>query len=427
MGRLCLFLLVSIIISCFYFSFGFTFLPEGINTKAILAVVGVPLMAYHAIQNRLIKVDRALLGAIGFAVVFSLICFISIDYNHTDDFSYATYIVSFSIWLLAAYTVCTVMRSVHGRVDIQLLTSYLAAISAAQCIIALVIDANLTVQFFINRYIEQGQEFLTEVDRLYGIGASLDNAGVRFSIVLILIATSLSKSLRMENNNTFTVLFLLTAFLFVTVIGSMISRTTLIGAAMGLIYMILNSGVFRLIISKRVIGFYGILAFMLFIAYMVTAYLYQHNPIFHDQIRFAFEGFFNWIEEGEWRTDSTDKLNRTMWVWPTDTKTWLIGSGLFEDWVFGTDIGYCRFILYSGITGFFVFALFFAYNALACAKKFPGDRLLFLLLFILSLVVWIKVSTDIFLIYALLYSADLLSKTTNINGNENSLLHKRFI
>ena len=45
-------------------------------------------------------------------------------------------------------------------------------------------------------------------------------------------------------------------------------------------------------------------------------------------MRFAFEGFFNWVEKGEWSTSSTEKLNREMWIWPNDQRTWLIGSGL---------------------------------------------------------------------------------------------------
>lgn len=47
-----------------------------------------------------------------------------------------------------------------------------------------------------------------------------------------------------------------------------------------------------------------------------------------------------------------------MWVWPEDVKSWIIGTGLFANFVYSTDIGYCRFILYCGLIGFGTFVLF---------------------------------------------------------------------
>jgi hypothetical protein len=76
---------------------------------------------------------------------------------------------------------------------------------------------------------------------------------------------------------------------------------------------------------------------------------------------------------------------------------------LFEDWIFGTDIGYCRFILYCGLPGFIVFALFFVYHSVVFSSMYPAYRDIFLVLLALSFIIWIKVSTDVFLIYALFY------------------------
>lgn len=65
--------------------------------------------------------------------------------------------------------------------------------------------------------------------------------------------------------------------------------------------------------------------------------------------------------KGVWYTDSTERLNQAMWIWPADndTKTWLIGKAVFSDWgAVGTDIGYCRFVFYCGLTGLCTFILF---------------------------------------------------------------------
>ncbi len=186
----------------------------------------------------------------------------------------------------------------------------------------------------------------------------------------------------------------------------MISRTTTVGMIMGFAYIVYSTGIFRLIIQVRNFKFYSVLGACLVIFIVLGTYLYQNDPAFYKNMRFAFEGFFSWVETGEWQTDSTDKLNTEMWVWPDNFEGWMIGTGLFGNWCYGTDIGYCRFILYCGLSGFVVFALFFVYNAWLFARKFPAFRLLAFALLSLSFIIWVKVSTDLFIIYALFYCLD---------------------
>jgi hypothetical protein len=151
---------------------------------------------------------------------------------------------------------------------------------------------------------------------------------------------------------------------------------------------------------------------------IASVYLYRTDATFRDQIRYAFEGFFNWAETGVWRTDSTDKLNAIMWIWPTTAKSWIWGTGLFDNWVYSTDIGYCRLVLYCGLCGFSIFTLFFLINAIVVAKRYPTMKLLMAIFLGLTLIVWIKVATDIFFIYALLYCLG-----ESDSENENHLLY----
>src|SRR5690606_18784057 len=123
-------------------------------------------------------------------------------------------------------------------------------------------------------------------------------------------------------------------------------------------------------------------------------------------LRFGFEAFFNWVEEGEWRTDSTDRLNSVMWIWPNDLKTWIIGKADFSWAGTLTDIGYCRFIFYNGLLGLVTFSLFFLYNAWICSIKFPSNKLFFVVILILGFIIWLKIPTDMFIIYSLFYCLD---------------------
>ena len=68
----------------------------------------------------------------------------------------------------------------------------------------------------------------------------------------------------------------------------------------------------------------------------------------------------------------------------------------------GTDIGYLRFIFYFGLIGLFAFSYFFVVVAKNCRRKLPEYKMLILFILILGFVIWLKVATDVFLIFALL-------------------------
>lgn len=404
MVRLLAMLLVSMVVSGYYFPFKFSFFPMA-NTKVILAIISILLVAYQGCRKHGITFSKELMGAIGIVSVFSFICLVAIDQNNTDDYSYVTYFLSFFTWLGGAYTVCAVIRLCHGKVTLRLLVAYLAFVCVAQCILAQLIDRVPVVKMLVDTYIQQGQGFFNEINRLYGIGASLDPAGVRFSVVLLLMAYLLCKDTSIRQNQKKIAVYLISFFL-ISILGNMISRTTTVGMVLGLAYIIYSIGFYRLVIPAANIKFYSVFGSLLVVFIVAGTYLYQNDAEFYQSMRFAFEGFFKWVEKGEWQTDSTNKLKAVMWIWPQDFKGWIIGTGLFEGWVYSTDIGYCRFILYCGLTGFSVFALFFVYNAWVFAGKFPSFRLLSVCMLALSFIIWLKVATDIFLIYALFYCLD---------------------
>lgn len=113
--------------------------------------------------------------------------------------------------------------------------------------------------------------------RLYGIGAALDPAGVRFSIVLLLIVYLLceDEGVKQVRWKTFACLF---AFFVIAVIGNMISRTTSVGLFLGIVYLICSTGIFRLVIKGRYIRLYSILGGMLIVFTMLSVYLYNNDP-----------------------------------------------------------------------------------------------------------------------------------------------------
>ena len=392
--------IIACIVSGYYFTVSFTFLPLSINSKIIIAGLGGILFILDRLNNKVFDVSKGILFSAIIAILFSIACLFSVDYNATSDYSYASYITSYLIWLMGAYGIYSIIKKKHGTFNIPILTSYLAGICVFQCIIAMLIDKNSSVKRVVDSIFYTNNDFYEGINRIYGIGAALDPAGVRFAVVLILIAFVLSVENQIKSSNK-AVWFYMLSFIIISVIGNIISRTTTTGILLAFVVFIGYSKVYQFIIKRNNVRMYGIFILIILIIIPVLQYLYNTDTYYYNQLRFAFEGFFNWVEKGKWETGSTEKLNSVMWIWPQTTKGWIIGTGLFDGWVYSTDIGYCRFILYCGLVGFSLFVSMFIYLTMYLWMYIRPYKYLFVLLFILGLIVWIKVSTDLFFVFAL--------------------------
>lgn len=395
---------VGFIVSFFFYPTSFTFLPLNYNSKLILAGIGIVSLIYNVLAFRGYSVNRGLLYSMMLAALYSGANFLSVDINQQTDYSYATYLLTALIWVFGGYGCISLVRWVHPKVTIELMVRYIAGISAAHCILALLIDNFEGVKSAV-KSIFYITDFYDEVNRLYSFGVALDPSGVRFSVVLLLISAVLTINKKVQQKSGL-ISYYLICYIIIVAIGNIISRTTSVGMALSLLVFVMSTGLYRFVISlgkSKLMRTFGII---LIIAIPLLTYFYNVSDSFHNQIRYGFEGFFNFFENGEFETSSTNELS-TMWVWPTDTKTWIIGSGIFGSYGGGTyfsDIGYCRFVSYSGLIGMTVFSLFFIYNGLYFAKLYPRYRYIFLLTIVLTFVIWAKVATDIFFIYALLFA-----------------------
>ncbi len=389
----------------------------------MMAVLGGVFYGLNTIKRKTTTVSSSLLGVLGIALLFSLICVYAEDYNNNIDGAYTTYILSALTWLGAAYAVAQLIKMRHGEANFTNITYYLAAVCVAQCILALLIENIPEFKVEVDNYVVQGQEFFDQVNRLYGIGAALDPAGIRFAVVLLMITQVIIQNTKHNSDKT-SVYSLLIAFFAIAVMGNMIARTTSTGLALSVILFIVNAPILRPSIETQYLKLLRMFSIVLAIVLVVVIFLYNTNPTVRDFVRFAFEGFFKYAETGEFTTGSTEVLE-TMWIWPTDTQTWIIGTGLFNNFIYGTDIGYCRFILYCGVVGFFAFALLHVYGGITLARQSRGFNLFFTLLIALSFIIWSKVATDLFQFYALLFCLDYISSDRpEVPEDRDSLLQE---
>lgn len=432
--------IISVILTSFYFfPFETVFLP-GVNTKMALAGIGLLILGKRLAQRRDAGINKDFFVLSLLALCVSLASLLTMTINNTPDASFLTYFVSMWVWMGGAYTVVRWLDTAYGYVNVRLVCNQLIAVCVIQCLIAWTKDVYPPLQALVDSFVG-GEAFMgnTKEGRLSGIGAALDVAGLRFSAVAVMIGYILSKAEEMSHKQVVTYL---ASFLIIAVIGNMMSRTTTVGVGLALVYWIYSTNLFSLKQNIKNQKLWLWLGGILCVVIPVFIYWYFTNDTFYKNIRFGFEGFFSLWETGKWQTSSNDILLEHMVVFPDNWVTWLIGDGyaanpadktlsffdpyytgpVYHGYYMGTDIGYLRYIFYFGLVGTFVFSLFMWKSAWACIHRFKDYKMMFLMILLVNYIGWFKVSTDIFLVFAifLVLSKEDDVQTDNILENEQN-------
>lgn len=403
----------TIVVTSFYFfPFEFTFLP-GVNTKMAMAGLGLVILGIQLGKSRdsLIGKDFFVLSI--FALAVSLISFIAVSLNDTYDYTYVSYVISMWVWLGGAYVVISLIRKVHNVASVEVVCHYLIAVCVAQCAIAMLMDSLPPVKAFVDSFLGGTEGYMGKNEsRLYGIGAALDVAGTRFSAALVMIAYLMVKN--NEDGYKFRRLLYIISFLIIAIVGNMMARTTTLGVILSLLYWVYVSEIYKLNMSSKYTYIWRWFLGVMIVGLPALVYLYLTNQNFYENIRFGFEGFFSLAETGRWEVSSNDIL-KNMYVFPDNFKTWVIGDGyivnpkddpyytgpIFGGYYMGTDVGYLRFIFYFGLTGLIAFISYIYKSANICIQRFCRWKDLFVLFLLINFVVWFKVATDIFLVFAI--------------------------
>ena len=402
-------LFTGFLVSCFFFPVIYKFFPVS-NTKNLMGALGLVCAFVILIKKGEFSVHKGLPLILLLSGFVSIVALFAINFNQTPDKTYVTYIRSAIIWLSGAFGVCCVIYLTHKRISVPLVVNYLAWVCVFQCVVALLNEFIPAFRTFIDANVEQGQFMLQDLGRMYGLGASLDVGGSRFAATLSAIAFLMVQ--KKQDRDDIPQITLVVAFIVITVVGNMIARTTLVGVAVGLAYLVLAE--IRNIALRRYDRDYhsslGSWIVALAIVVPVCTFFYNTSPQFYEMMHFGFEGFFNLLEEGSWSTASTNTLE-TMYVWPDNLKTWLIGDGYFENqrndpnyigvatrrgFYMGTDVGYCRYIFYFGIPGLIAISAVMVYAGVIAAQGLPKYAHVFMMGVLCNFIVWLKVSTDLF-------------------------------
>lgn len=404
-------LLTLVFTSFFFFPFYFTFLPT-VNTKMMMAALGGFLLLVKLARSGSAQIDKGIFSVSLWAILVSLASLISMVLNNTPDDSYLGYVVSMWVWLAAAYFVVSAIKFTHGSVTIERVCVYLITVGVLQCFLAIAVDTIPVVKTFIDSILA-GEGFMGKNEtRLYGLGCALDVAGTRFSALLVMIAFLLPKAAQKEKSGLYMTL-LLVAFCVLVGIGNIIGRTTVVGAVLALLYMfytfLFKNNIpddIRKKLMRWVVG-------GMFVGIVVAVGLYNFSPQWQKYFQFGFEGFFSLAETGRWEVHSNSQL-AAQFLLPDNAWTWIIGDGYIASTTIdpyyigkawtgfykGTDVGYSRFLFYFGLIGLVIFSLFFVKVCQVCANRIKEYKYMFVIFLLINFIVWFKVSTDIFVVFA---------------------------
>lgn len=405
--------IITLLTSLFFFPFNSSLMPA-VNTKLALSLVGLLFLGYTAFQNRNAQLDKTIASVSIWAFAVSFVGLAAVILNGTTDYTYATYIISAWVWLSAAYVVIKFIDWTYGKATLRLVSNFLIVVCVAQCIMSQVTDNNVAVADWVKSFVVSEGFMGIPKGRLYGIGCALDVAGLKFCTVLVLLSYFAVNPSGKISKNLESVLYIL-AFIIISVLGSMIARTTSVGIGMAIALWIVCPMIYRDKTEVDYRRFFLCAAGCAVVLIPIAVYIYKTNAGFHENLRFGFEGLFSLIEKGTWEVHSNDQM-MSMWAWPNNLHTWIIGDGYFGspranpfyigpdlgDFYMGTDIGYCRLIFYFGMIGLMTFSAYFVNCAYQCSFNNPRYTILFWAVLIVNFIGWCKVSSDIFPVFALL-------------------------
>ena len=412
MGKFLRILFCLVVVDFFFFSTTFSF-SHGYNTKELLAVVGIVLFATELYRQKRLAVPKEFIGLLVYSGLISLMAVFTAVFHNTQERAYTTYFLSMLVWLSSAFVVVKCVKAVHGTISIDLIARYIITVAAIQGMIAVIADNYAPLDDFILRYVP-GLGWCKNLNRLYGFGdtTTLDTGGIRFAIASFFCAHNIKTLVKKEKPLGIPLYIL--AFLIITITGNMVARTTIVGTAIGLAYLLFYITSFKESISSATLKAWLWLILETLVIVIIVVSLYNSNSKFYERTRFAFEGFFSLVEEGHWQTSSNDRL-ATMYVFPDNPETWLIGDGYFvnpaedlnylgeitDGYYKDTDVGYIRFIFFFGLLGLALFSSYIIYAGKNCIRLNPGNTFFFVILTSINFIIWLKVATDCFFILGL--------------------------
>ncbi len=397
-------LILYIILFFYIYSVEFNGVPLGLGTRVFIGFLGFIYFSIHLfLKNINFKFQKDYILIISTLFFISVISTISVLLNKTYDIEFTiNYPISIFIILFASYFVKKMIQLKFKEVEIQHIINLIINVVIIQILIAILMFSIPPFRDFLNSIqinshyekivLQESQNF-----RLNGFGSRFFGAGILNGFALILIA-----SLLKFNKQETKVLRLSLSYLFIFVFGMMMARTTIIGALLSLIILILPKKTISLSQIKKHLKFIFYITILPIIFILLIIFLPGIKQQVSNVFKYGFEMFFNYFSSNSFESESTNKMIE-MYVWPSTLKTYLIGDGLYTNphngyYYMNTDIGYLRLIYYFGLIGLISYFIFQFNLIKILAYKAPKFKMMFIVLSLYLIILNFKGFSDLFFI-----------------------------
>lgn len=350
-----------ILLFCF-FVYLFPFKIYGFEPRMFILVIAIALFVRRRGNfSNIIKIKKIYFKTLRIPFVIGFLSLISILINSTSDISFVIYPLQILYLLLLSYAIFYILISFYPCITFDTIIYYVILVLLIQGVISIIMFLNPRINDFL--FSLQGIDMTSRAilmylgQRLIGLGCFYFGGGLIYGFGLILLVLLLLKKINIDKT--------LLIFLYITllIIGIFFARTCLIGAVISSILLFVN--LFHLKIKAYIfslfIRFFVITSLVLSVLIFIYNFVPSIKNNYSQIVDFGFELFITYFEEGEIKTDSTEGL-KTMYRWPQNNKTYIIGDGRFigdggEGYYQSTDVGYLRLIYYFGLFGMLLMIL----------------------------------------------------------------------
>lgn len=413
---------IYIIVFLYIYPIQFTFLP--VSTRFLFAIFGFAwYIVIFLLKRNFFTIHRFFFNFLLLLFSIAFVALVSILYNITYDFEYVKYVISMIIIIFASYFIINCLKELKYRMNFFTISILIINVVLIQSIIAFImflIPDFRDILLNIQKLSPEEIELVTIVNefRMIGFGATFFGAGIVSGFALILIA----KLIRLNQFSLKKILILSLKFLFIFVIGMIMSRTTLIGFFLAILLVLLPEKFDNTInmFQKRGLFFLSIIIIPLIITILFLTFFSSLYLIFNTYFEYGFELFINFFENGSFESSSTNEL-ATMYIFPTDIKTFIIGDGYFMDpmekslFYMHTDVGYIRFIYYFGFIGLLLYLIMQIYLIVLAYKKLGISIGFYFFIILYLLILNLKGITDLLFLNVIFLMAYLINKRKGIN------------
>ena len=392
----------------------FIFIPHSVNMFfGLLGIIVFLSVRRGDSRSRLsIGNNMSWMRLFCYAIPIVVVSILSIFINNSFDFYYPRYAFSLVLGFFSFYLLSFLFKRVYGRITVETLTDYFVISECVFLFIGLASFFSPNISSFltnIQKYNDISVDAMarTEGYRLISIGAQFFSAAIINGFVLIIIGLRF----RYCADTVKTKVLYLIAFVFITAVGMMMARATLVGALLGLFLILWG------IVPRKYQKGKSLLAVF---CVVIIAVLFYHSfktneaiKDFEDLTTFGFEMFINYKNGEGFTAHSNNRLLDMYNSIPSDIQTWLIGDGRWmegDHYYKRVDTGYLRGLWYFGIVGL-VCLFWYYYQSLKYlvykTRVFYRKGLIPLLLFLLYVVVLnLKGPVDLFFLLIPFYFCD---------------------